>query len=243
MAEDRPLQTSEEAIAALDAKFEDRYATLLARVSRKSVGDVELAFRSTPKDGTLFLQGQTVSRTTYAALWAWVQETGGVVTGGFTAGDGSTTFGLPDMRDRTIMGAGGGTTLGQAGGNATITLTTAQLPSHTHNVDVQDVGGHTHGGSTGIDSNAHTHPVFSHGGHNSGVTGGIGGGGGFSVATNTQEQNGGGNSGGPSASHTHGLSISSGGGHGHNVTQSSVGNGAAIDVRQPYRGMNLAIWY
>ncbi len=52
-------------------------------------------------------------------------------------GDGRTTFGLPDMRGRSPMhwGSGPGLTprsIGQKLGGETVTLTTAQIPSHTH---------------------------------------------------------------------------------------------------------------
>lgn len=90
----------------------------------------------------LFCYGQNVSRTTYSALFSAISTTYGV-------GDGSTTFGLPDLRGRVIAGkddmggtsanrltnlSGGldGDVLGTSGGSETHTLTTAQLASHTH---------------------------------------------------------------------------------------------------------------
>lgn len=52
-------------------------------------------------------------------------------------GNGQTTFALPDLRGRTIIGAGsGGTagnyTVGQVGGTASTTLLISNLPAHTH---------------------------------------------------------------------------------------------------------------
>lgn len=51
-------------------------------------------------------------------------------------GNGSTTFGLPDLRGRTPLGVGvnEGITypLGQAGGQGSVTLTIGQMPAHTH---------------------------------------------------------------------------------------------------------------
>ena len=52
-------------------------------------------------------------------------------------GDGRTTFGLPDLRGRAIVGVGRGPglsnyTLGQKTGWETITLTVAQMPNHNH---------------------------------------------------------------------------------------------------------------
>ncbi len=91
--------------------------------------------------GWIFPYGQLLSRTTYAALFA-------VFGTKYGAGDGSTTFGIPDKRDRASFGKGnmGGTaanritnqsggwegdTLGAAGGAQTHTLTTAQIPTIT----------------------------------------------------------------------------------------------------------------
>ena len=101
---------------------------------------------STAPSGWLLCYGQAVSRTTYAALFAVIGSTYG-------AGDGSTTFNVPDMRGRAAFGVdnmGGspanrvtsgnsgitGTTLGAAGGDE-------RLHQHTHTATVND-GGHSH---------------------------------------------------------------------------------------------------
>lgn len=95
--------------------------------------------------------GQAISRTTYATLFAMISTTFGV-------GDGTTTFNIPDLRGRLIGGlgnmggvdagritvAGGnfdGTVLGATGGAQNHTLTTPEIPSHTH--PLTDPG-HTH---------------------------------------------------------------------------------------------------
>ena len=56
------------------------------------------------------------------------------------AGDGQTTFGLPDLRGRAPIGTGaapGGNNYqwGQTGGALTVALDITNLPSHTHPVD------------------------------------------------------------------------------------------------------------
>jgi len=81
--------------------------------------------------GWLDCDGAAVSRTTYAGLFAAIGTAWG-------AGDGSTTFALPDLRRRTLVGAGGtataalGNTVGSRGGTETHTLTTAEMPAHIH---------------------------------------------------------------------------------------------------------------
>lgn len=78
--------------------------------------------------GWLLCDGTAVSRTTYADLFAVVGTTYGV-------GDGSTTFNVPDTRDRLPMGKSGTKALGSTGGAATKVLTTGNLPAHTHAID------------------------------------------------------------------------------------------------------------
>jgi microcystin-dependent protein len=125
---------------------------------------------STAPTGWLLCFGQAVSRTTYAALFAVLSTTYG-------AGDGSTTFALPDLRGRvaagldnmggtaasrlTTAGAGlNGAALGAAGGGQTHTLTEAQMPAHTHNANTGSGGG----GSMGIGDSGSSSATSSTGG-------------------------------------------------------------------------------
>ena len=89
--------------------------------------------------GWLYCNGAAVSRTTYAALFAVLGENYG-------PGDGSTTFNLPDLRDRGVIGATGGNPRGTTGGSATKTITSANLPTHTHGAGTLDTNttGSTH---------------------------------------------------------------------------------------------------
>jgi microcystin-dependent protein len=97
---------------------------------------------SVEPSGWLYCYGQNLSRTTYARLFTAVGTTYG-------AGDGSTTFGMPDLRGRTIAGRdnmGGttasrltagvsgvtGTTLGAAGGNEALHSHTHTQNAHSH---------------------------------------------------------------------------------------------------------------
>lgn len=85
--------------------------------------------------GFLLCFGQTISRTTYAQLWAAAQAYGW----SWGNGDGSTTFSLPDLRGRLLAGAdnmGGsaagrlsGYTVGTAGGTQNVSIAQNQLPN------------------------------------------------------------------------------------------------------------------
>jgi len=102
---------------------------------------------TTPNSAFAFPVGQAISRTTYASLFALVGTTYG-------PGDGSTTFSLPDKTGRvsamkessasrltsTYFG-GLSTSLGAVGGLDSHTLTTSEIPSHTHSITDP---GHTH---------------------------------------------------------------------------------------------------
>ena len=82
----------------------------------------------------LLCDGALVSRTTYATLF-------GVVGTTYGAGDGSTTFKLPDLRGRVPIGAGQGSGLtsrviAATGGAETHTLTENEMPSHTHTISM-----------------------------------------------------------------------------------------------------------
>jgi microcystin-dependent protein len=81
--------------------------------------------------GYLLCNGSAVSRSTYSALFA-------VVGTAFGSGDGSTTFNLPDFRDRFPVGAGTTYSANSTGGSKD-----AIVVSHTHTATVTDPG-HVH---------------------------------------------------------------------------------------------------
>jgi microcystin-dependent protein len=80
--------------------------------------------------GILRCAGQAVSRTTYALLFNAI----GVLYG---AGDGSTTFNIPNLIGRIAIGAAGSSggqfyTVGATGGEASHVLTVDEMPAHSH---------------------------------------------------------------------------------------------------------------
>jgi microcystin-dependent protein len=103
--------------------------------------------------GWLLCAGQTVSRTTYANLFAVLS------TAYNTGGEAGTDFRLPDFRGRVGVGMdnmggtdasrlAGANTIGLGGGSELVALTTAQLPGHTHGVAIQSgaqSANHIHG--------------------------------------------------------------------------------------------------
>lgn len=122
---DTQLKTNADAIAAVSGAV--------------AVGVVLPYAGSTAPSGYLLCYGQAISRTTYSDLFAITSTTYG-------AGDGSTTFNVPDLRGRVPAGqddmggtsanrltdqSGGldGDTLGDTGGSEQVTLTSANIPS------------------------------------------------------------------------------------------------------------------
>lgn len=99
------------------------------------VGEIRLFVGKYPPAGWHYCDGSLLSVSTYPALFSLLGTTYG--------GNGSTTFGLPDLRGRVPVGQGQGTgltnrVLGQSGGSSTVTLTQAQIPPHNHGIQVSN---------------------------------------------------------------------------------------------------------
>ena len=149
--------------------------------------------------GFLECDGSNVSRTTYADLFAVIGTTYG-------AGDGSSTFGLPDFQDNCCLSKSGTKALASTGGANTVTSTgnvSGNLGNTT--IDTNTMGAHSHTYQAGSFNNAgNTGSNF--GPYRFGQTHAI---------TNVNLENAGG-----------------GGSHNHNMSGNFAGN--ATSVVQPY---------
>lgn len=102
------------------------------------VGDIiSVAYNYCPA-GWMKAEGQILPINSYMALFALYGTTYG--------GNGSQTFGLPDLRSRTASGQGYGPGLtprpmGVQAGRQAWTLTISELPSHTHMVNANNLDG------------------------------------------------------------------------------------------------------
>ena len=93
------------------------------------IGQIQLFPYNFAPRGWAFCDGQLLPISQNTALFSLI--------GTFYGGDGRTTFALPDLRGRVPVGAGNGPGLsnwnvGQKGGTETNTITTPQIPVHTH---------------------------------------------------------------------------------------------------------------
>lgn len=131
------------------------------------VGTILMYGGSTAPTGYVFCRGQAISRTVYPALFSVIGTTFGV-------GDGSTTFNVPDLRNRYPIGADTVARGATAGANTddishthgTGTLVTASDGAHTHSADGTLAAAATattvavqSGAGTTVPTDTHTHDV------------------------------------------------------------------------------------
>lgn len=89
-----------------------------------------VGFNFAPR-GWAFCDGQILPINQNQSLYSLVGTTYG--------GDGRTSFALPDLRGRTPVHASTDYSQGQKSGAETVSLTTAQVPSHTHTARAANV--------------------------------------------------------------------------------------------------------
>lgn len=97
------------------------------------MGEVKLCAFNFPPKGWAFCNGQTLAINQNQALFS--------ILGNMYGGNGSTTFGLPNLQGRVALHQGNGFSVGQGGGEENHTLTISEMPSHPHFVSASDTQG------------------------------------------------------------------------------------------------------
>ncbi len=207
----------------------------------KEVGQIVFEPRTTALLGYLKCNGALVKRVDYPALWNYAQQSGALVEdsqwyqdyhGSFSAGDGATTFRIPNLGGEFIRCWDDGR--GVDSGRAIGTLQSSQNLSHSHGASASDVDDHAHKARTdtqgwhdhGVNDPGHSHSTqVPYGGNGGGQVAVVGP---YAVSGyyNTNEArtgiwlNGNGN-------HTHDVEIENAGGHSHTITVNSDGGNEA----------------
>ena len=88
------------------------------------IGEIRIFAGNFAPAGWAFCSGSPIPISENDALFTLIGTTYG--------GDGQETFGLPDLQGRVPVHQGNGLVIGESSGVETVTLTTAQLPTHNH---------------------------------------------------------------------------------------------------------------
>jgi microcystin-dependent protein len=107
-------------------------------MAQPCVGEIRMFAGNYAPEGWAFCDGSLLSIAEQELLFTLIGTTYG--------GDGQETFALPDLRGRVPIHQGTGNglqsyTLGEKGGTETVTLTTAQMPAHTHTAVADSAAG------------------------------------------------------------------------------------------------------
>lgn len=93
-------------------------------MSQPFIGEIRMFAGNFAPVGWAFCNGAIIPIDQNDALFNLIGTTYG--------GDGQTTFALPNLQSRLPVHVGPGFALGQSGGVETVTLTTSQIPAHSH---------------------------------------------------------------------------------------------------------------
>jgi microcystin-dependent protein len=180
--------------------------------------------------GWFLCDGREISKSEYSKLFS--------VTGNiYGTPVNSSNFILPNLQQRMPLGKSNSNNLGSMNGNSNITLSTNQLPSHTHTGTTDIAGSHSH---TATDS-GHNHPYEdAYFAENAGLPGNnvYGTGSGTDNDNNYRYR--------PSPTTSNGsanITVADNGAHTHTFTTASTGSGASINIMNPYLVLNYLIKY
>jgi microcystin-dependent protein len=104
-------------------------------MSSPFIGEIRMFGGNFAPAGWAFCNGALLAISDNDALFNLIGTTYG--------GDGQTTFALPNLQSRVPVHVGPGFVLGQSGGVETVTLTTSQIPAHTHQASCFAVAGNS----------------------------------------------------------------------------------------------------
>jgi len=221
---------------------ESRLRALDARSNSVTTGSILVFAGSTAPDQYLLCDGSEVARLDYPGLFS-------IIGIAFGAGNGSTTFNLPQMARYILVGSGGtssvvlNNTVGSSGGSESVSLSNTETQGHSHSDSLgtsDNLAAHTHtftASSVSTDP-GHTHDFPS---NNSGYgfTGGslalyskTVGGTGTPLTTSS------------SGAHQHAFGVTSGtesNTHQHTFTTDSTGAGGAHNNVMPSLVLNFII--
>jgi microcystin-dependent protein len=182
-------------------------------------------------NGWLICDGSEISKTTYSHLFA-------VIGTKYGSASNSNNFKLPDLGERIPSGYKSGTnSLGNTGGNSSITLTTGQMPSHTHSGTTNSEGLHNHTASDSGHNHTYNDAYFAE--NQGGGANNVYGTGASTDGDNSYIYR-------PTPTTSNGFSnitVANNGSHTHTFTSGSSGNGESIDIRNKFIVLNYIIKY
>lgn len=122
-------------------------------MSSPFIGEIRMFGGNFAPAGWAFCDGSLQQIAQNDALFSLIGTTYG--------GDGQTTFALPDLRSRVPVHVGPGFVLAQTGGAETVTLTTSQIPAHSHVPQCNAGNGNAQGPGGGVWAQPSTGTIYS----------------------------------------------------------------------------------
>jgi microcystin-dependent protein len=122
-------------------------------MSQPFIGEVRMFAGNFAPDGWAFCNGETLPIAEYSTLFNLIGTTYG--------GDGETTFGLPDLQGRLPLHQGGAFLMGQIGGAESVTLSSPEIPAHTHPLLASQATGNQAAVSTNVLAGTNTVGLYN----------------------------------------------------------------------------------